>query len=348
MSGPVFILGSQGSGSTLLRLMLDSHERIAIPQETGFMRLVTAHRRVPFWQFGDQWYGRLGLTEADLDEQLRSFYGGMFERYAAQRGKVRWGDKTPFHVWHASEMARLFPDAMFIAIVRHPLGAIGSLVRRFDRSVSRATRHWLTANARLMHTGAELGDRLVLLRYEDLALEPESTMRELLEWLGEPWSENVLRHHEVQREQGAPVIVDGQTRSTDAVDASRVDRWRRWFNDTDRRSIEARTRPLAEALGYTMKTAVPVTRLSPAGDRWRFLLSGTGVDALRTSHPEAVPARPPRTPWTDRPLVRRGRRRRTVATPQSPMSAHARVLATEQLPPSLLRWWRRHRHGRSG
>jgi hypothetical protein len=346
MPGPIFILGSQGSGSTLLRLMLDSHEHIAIPQETGFMRLVTAHRRVPFWQFGDQWYARLGMTEDDLDELLRSFYGGMFERYAAARGKLRWGDKTPFHVWHGNEMARLFPDAVFIGIVRHPLGTVGSLVRRFDREINRATRHWLTANTRLVHTGVELGDRFVLLRYEDLALQPEATMRELLQWIGEPWSDQVLRHHEVQRRQGAPTIVDGQTRSTDAVDPGRIDRWRRWFDDDDRRSVETRTRALAEAFGYRMDTAAPATTLPSAADPWRMLLTSSGLAALRAAHPVAVPGRPPRTPWADRPLVRRGRRRRTQPRPPSSVPAEVVVRATEQLPPSLLRWWRRHRHGR--
>ena len=347
MPGPVFILGSQGSGSTLLRLMLDSHENIAIPQETGFMRLVTAHRRVPFWQFGDQWFKRLGLTDDDLDEQLRSFYGGLFERYAAARGKRRWGDKTPFHVWHGEEMARLFPDAVFVGIVRHPLGAIGSLVRRFDRPVNRATRHWLMANARLAHTGAELGERFVLLRYEDLALQPESTMRELLEWMGEPWSDQVLRHHEVQRQQGAPAIVDGQTRSTDAVDPARVDRWRRWFDDDERRWIETRTRPLAEAFGYSMSTAVPATALAPATGRWHLLLTGAGLAELRAAHPSALPVAPPRTPWADRPLVRRGRRRRRRG-PSHGVSTEFTVRATEHLPPSMLRWWRRRRAGGRG
>ena len=34
---PFFIVGSSRSGSTLLRLMLDSHSRIAIPSETWYI-----------------------------------------------------------------------------------------------------------------------------------------------------------------------------------------------------------------------------------------------------------------------------------------------------------------------
>src|SRR5690348_5618341 len=73
---PFFILGSQGSGSTMLRLMLDAHPALAVPPETGFMRLVTAHRWVPFWEFGGVWHERLGLSDDDVDRRLGEFYGG--------------------------------------------------------------------------------------------------------------------------------------------------------------------------------------------------------------------------------------------------------------------------------
>ena len=59
---PVFVVGSMRSGSTMLRLMLDSHPRIAIPSETGFMGAAAATHRIPDWTFGDGWYERLGWS----------------------------------------------------------------------------------------------------------------------------------------------------------------------------------------------------------------------------------------------------------------------------------------------
>jgi hypothetical protein len=58
--GPIFIVSAMGSGSTLLRLILDSHDRIAIPQETGFMRAYNAHQFVPFKWSGRNWAKRMG------------------------------------------------------------------------------------------------------------------------------------------------------------------------------------------------------------------------------------------------------------------------------------------------
>ena len=61
-TGPIFIIGAMGSGSTLLRLILDSHDNIAIPQETGFMRAYNAHQFVPFKWSGRNWARRMGWS----------------------------------------------------------------------------------------------------------------------------------------------------------------------------------------------------------------------------------------------------------------------------------------------
>ena len=89
--GPVFVVGSMRSGSTMLRLILDSHPNIAIGGETGFMGALLAAKDIPNWQFGRGWYQRLGWTEKEMDERLREFYDGLFRRYALEQGKTRGG-----------------------------------------------------------------------------------------------------------------------------------------------------------------------------------------------------------------------------------------------------------------
>ena len=139
-----------GSGTTLLRLVVDSHPRIAIPQETGFMRAARAHRFIPFWVFGATWFERLGWSEQELDEHMRGFYEVMFGRFAKDQGKVRWGEKTPWHVWHIDAMAAMFPDAAFVAIVRHPGGNVASNMTRFDYTLRRRPATTTATTARLL------------------------------------------------------------------------------------------------------------------------------------------------------------------------------------------------------
>jgi hypothetical protein len=281
-NGPIFIVGSLGSGSTLLRLMLDSHDGIAIPQETGFLRIAMTHRWVPYWNFGGEWWKRLGLSDEDLDRTVAAHFGRIFENYAAARGKRRWGDKTPFHVWHVDLALRLFPDAVFVGIVRHPGGTAASLHDRFGYPWRRAVRHWVRSNKRLVHEAVTHPDRFTVLRYEDLVAEPELTMRSLLHWLGEPWSAAVLRHHEVQRRSGAPRVVEGHTRSDAPLDADRPARWAARLDDDARGILRRRATGLARFFGYDVDDAAsrePFTGLWSGADfEGRKATHGSGVD----------------------------------------------------------------------
>src|SRR5687768_11794631 len=187
-----------GSGTTLLRLMLDSHENIAIPHETGFMRSYRAMQFIPFKWTGRNWTKRLGWTPAEVDAEMSALYDRLFSRYAEQHGARRWGEKTPLHTWHVDAMARLFPDAAFIAMVRHPGASTVSNMKRFHQGAIRMSIHYNRYTREIARLAAAHQERFVVLRYEDLVLRTEPTMRALLDWLGEPWSDRVLEHHVVQ------------------------------------------------------------------------------------------------------------------------------------------------------
>jgi hypothetical protein len=90
---------------------------------------------------------------------------------------------------------------------------------------------------------------MVLCRYEELVTEPDPLMRSLLSWLGEPWSDRVLTHHEVQQEQGAPRMTDGSTITRDPIQSSRAWSWVGTLSDDDRAAL-AVAGPVTAALGY--------------------------------------------------------------------------------------------------
>jgi hypothetical protein len=274
-------MGAMGSGTTLLRLVLDSHPRIAIPPETGFMRVYNANRFVPFKWSGRRWAQRLGWSDAELDAMLRDFYGTLFMRYASEHGKARWGEKTPLHVWHWGDMARLFPDAVFVAIVRHPGGSIASNIDRWDHEVDRAVTHFERYTRELLRMAARFPRRTVLVRYEELLLDPEPVLRELLDWLGEPWSDAVLAHHEVQGARGGREIVEGRSRVTDPIDVSRMTRWMQTLDAPTRADLATRLDRLATFLGYSMTDPVA---LAPVGARRRRLISGREVRRRMRRH----------------------------------------------------------------
>jgi Sulfotransferase family len=293
--GPIFIVGAMGSGTTLLRLVLDSHERIAIPPETGFMRAYDAHRFTPFKHSGRGWTKRLGWSPEELDAVMSELYDRLFTRYATQHGKARWGEKTPLHTWHLEDMARVFPDAQFIGPVRHPCASVASNLTRFRLPLGRAGTHWKRYTTEIVRNAALLGDRFAILRYEDLVLEPEPLLKRLLEWLGEPWSGRVLEHHAVQRGREHE-FVEGRNRRDDPLDSARVDKWTRTLPIEQRRWLEQRVARQADFFGYAMDQPAAVRSLAADGGP---LILGSELDARVEEFPDLELRTRPKPPIYD-------------------------------------------------
>ena len=280
--GPIFIVGAMGSGTTLLRLVLDSHENIAVPQETGFMRAYNAHLHIPFKWSGRNWAKRMGWSREELDAELAAFYDRIFMRYVQEQGKQRWGEKCPLHTWHVDDMARLYPDAKFVGIVRHPGACSASNMTRWEHSLPKAAYHYERYNKEIARQAARHADRFALVRYEELVLQPEPVMRELLEWLDEPWSDNVLHHDTVQAARGGREVVEGRNRVTDPIDVSRIAKWTRTLDPKARRRLGRRLGRLGEFFGYEYDDPAV---LEPLGDG-SLLIRGADVAERIERYPE--------------------------------------------------------------
>jgi Sulfotransferase family len=272
--GPIFIVSPMGTGSTLLRLILDSHEHIAVPHETAFMRIYSAMRYVPFKLSGREWAKRLGWSDEELDEEARRFFDRIFMRYAEQHGKRRWGDKTPQHTWHVAKIMRVFPDAVFVGIVRHPGAAVASNMRRFGHSLRFAISHYERYAKEIARQAGMHHDRVIILRYEDLVQSPEPVMRELLDWLGEPWSDNVLGHHVVQG-QRFHHRVEGLSRADEPINTSRIASWAKEVSEADQQLITRRLTRIAEFYGYSFEDLAALSSLSESES---LLFGGPEVD----------------------------------------------------------------------
>ena len=295
------------------------------------MRAYNAHQFVPLKWSGRNWARRMGWSREELDQELAGFYERIFRRYADTHGKHRWGDKTPLHTWHIDAMARLFPDAVFIGTIRHPGGSVGSNMGRFGHSFNRATKHVGKYDREIVRQAARYGDRFALVRYEELVLRPEPVLRELLDWLGEPWCDSVLDHSSVQVGRGGRLTVEGKNRIDDPIDVSRIDKWHRM--------MPADKRPRAE-------------EAARAAGRVPRLLDGRpgGAGAARARRRPASSAAPTSTPGSTRSRTstcapRASRRSPSASTTRarcsSPRWSSPRRSRPPRPPTGLRRAWRR-------
>jgi hypothetical protein len=114
--------------------------------------------------------------------------------------KTRWVDQTPEYSFHICGLRKLFPCALFIHIVRD----VGSVVRsmlNFHRiagthvvpNEEEAYKYWLRTVRACLKAEEAYGPHVIYrLRYSALVENPESALRSLLDFLGEPYSAKCL------------------------------------------------------------------------------------------------------------------------------------------------------------
>ena len=188
---PIFIVGCQRSGTTLVRLVLDSHPNISCGPETRFLADL-AHLTRGSWtrlsQYGfpkEYWHGKI----AGLFDSLQS-------DYAAGRGKSRWADKSPRYALVLDYISELFPTSQIVHVVRDGRDVVASHRDRWGYvSAVKAVEKWPRYIKAAQAVGRLLpSDRYCEVRYERLVTEPEHSLRELLAYLGEPWDDSVLAY----------------------------------------------------------------------------------------------------------------------------------------------------------
>lgn len=203
---PIFLVGAHRSGTTLLRLIVDSHSRIACPPESFF---VAPFQEVLRDEKAMEGLRAMGFSEAHVLSRLRETVSYFFEIYTAARGKQRWADKTPSYVDCLDFIEALFgPDCRYVLLYRHGLDVACSELHSNIREVQPhieacggdvrigAARYWARQCEKMLAFQARHPERCHELRYEALATDPEPVLRGLFAFLGEPWEPDVLRFHE--------------------------------------------------------------------------------------------------------------------------------------------------------
>jgi hypothetical protein len=201
---PLLVLGVRRSGTTLLRVMLDRHSQLAIPDETYFVpQLADRHlRRVDADDFLDdvrrvvEWDLPLDKVRARLRDGMPSgeAIGALYAVYAEEQGKPRWGDKTPMYMQNLRLLERLFPDALYVHLIRDGRDAATSFLAMPPGIVTETWMHprtpaefacqWRTEVAAARRLGRRAGARYVEVRYEELVADAESTLRTICDFAG--------------------------------------------------------------------------------------------------------------------------------------------------------------------
>ena len=190
---PVFIVGCERSGTTLLAVLLDRHSQLAITPETHFcFKLARRHSRHEaaldaFYSW--QRTAALGLDRptlaarfAKLAPSPANLFQSALETFAYHHCKPRVGEKTPFHLYHVPTLLTWYPHAKVICIVRDGRDVVLSILRApwtRHQMIREHCRRWLRAIDFGEFLLRRYPHNVTAIAYEDLIRDPQGTLEEI-------------------------------------------------------------------------------------------------------------------------------------------------------------------------
>ncbi len=266
---PIFIFGAERSGTTMLGSLLGSHHDCVATPESQF---VTTIYRYLVDQNGDVDAKRaleeirrnfrfrlwnIDMTPQELERRGVDSYGelilSLVEAYAHSVGSPQahiWVDHTPASLRSAALLRDLFPGAKFIHLVRD-VRAVVSSIKLLDWGVHSArtlSEDWLMKIGFGMAAESYLTPANCLrVRYEDLVLQPEQTLRQVCEFVGLMYEPEMLG--------GAGFAVPKYTKNQHQLvgqppDANRIDSWTTRLSQQDIEICENVCVDMLTYLGY--------------------------------------------------------------------------------------------------
>ncbi|MEU5878783.1 sulfotransferase [Spirillospora sp. NPDC047279] len=200
MESPVFLLCSMRSGSTLLRVLLDSHPRIRAPHELHLRTL----RVRPSQDFATDVLGEIGLDAAELEYML---WDRVLHYELERSGKEQVVEKTPSNTLAWPRLAAAWPRARYLFLLRHPAAVVESIMmRRAGAVLDEVVQEVLRYAERLDAARQRLPGLTV--RYEDLTEEPGRVTREICSYLEVDWEPSMLDYGRLDHGPYRPVFGD--------------------------------------------------------------------------------------------------------------------------------------------
>jgi len=215
-AAPVFVTGLPRTGTTLVERILASHPAMSSVGETSAFAAALRHTAID------------GKVRADPASLGRSYMEGA--SVLPLPPNARFVDKTLENYLYCGLIHAALSDAKIILVQRRPMDACwaiykahfqGKFAFSYDQievadyclAFRRLSQHWKAILPR---------DALLEINYEDIVSDQEGASRKMIDFVGLPWDDEVLRFHE----SPAPSATASAVQVRRPVYASSVGKWR--------------------------------------------------------------------------------------------------------------------------
>lgn len=255
---PIFLVGAERSGTTLLRLMLDNHPELAwcyefeyavdlIPDDDQWSELETYYQ----WLETHRTFQATGFTiDSTLD--YPSLVNSFLQQKCHQAQKLIVGATVHRHF---DKLLRIWPDARFIHIVRDGRDvARSSIGMGWAGNVWMGIERWIEAETLWTELEKQLpSNRRINLTYEELIVDPVKTLKHICDFIGIEYDQAMLNYP--------------QTTTYSFPDASLIGQWERKMSKHEIQLVESRIANLLVSRGYKL-SGLPQLTVNSVLQRW--------------------------------------------------------------------------------
>jgi tetratricopeptide (TPR) repeat protein len=232
---PVFIVGLPRSGTTLVERIVTGHSHAAAAGELSTLpNELTRAARAAGMTKGGEWVERLNAIDL-------AWVGRSYSRVSREIGipaDQRLTDKYPPNFLYCGVVRTAFPNARIIALKRRAMDSCYAMYKQlFDGSAfpysydfDDLAQYYAAFHRLMAHWDQALPEhQFMTVAYEDIVADIEGQSRRIMDFLGLPWEDQVLRFHESQ----APVTTASAVQVRQPIYASSVGKWRNYAEELE-------------------------------------------------------------------------------------------------------------------
>ena len=260
-----FILGNPRSGTTLFRLMMNSHPSIVVPPECGFaewhydqfktwssesskdqkqvcgfLDALAKSKKIETWELDfDVLKKNIEKNEpADYSELCELIYLA-YAREDVDSIKI-WGDKNNYFLHKTAKIHEIFPRAKYVRIIRDGRDVACSYIEMkhvktessykpvLTDDVIEIAREWVSNNIVIDIFFSSLPDHShITIKYEDLVASPEKTLKTVTGFLQIDFNSSMLSYYKIPSGKEPKDLLDWKSKTLEAPDASNVGRYKK-------------------------------------------------------------------------------------------------------------------------
>ena len=248
----IFVVGAPRSGTTLLKLVLDSHSKFISPgHETGFFlynKIISNN-----WNFENFKPEEIQKLKQESNN-IVSFFDELVQKNLEIYNGEYFVEKSPPHILHLKFLRKHFPNSYFIHIYRDGRDCYCSARSHphipQNKSLEKYAYYWRNC-IRTRFKEREDGN-IFDLKYEELVEEPEKNIKALMKFLNEEFEEEQLNFHKSSSHRLVKNPVERFIKLTKNIDNKSVTRYLQELTTAEIEKFNKIAEKELGLLGYTI------------------------------------------------------------------------------------------------